>query len=111
MCDVPRACACPDQAYGRAAELDPARLLALVRKGAVERSLGGFSEAAASFKRALAVDAGHPAALLGFGATLLESARARAAAGAMGAPDACPLVCSVLFGPIAEMRILWMAAK
>ncbi len=74
------------QAYGRAGELQPARLLPRVQAGLIQMALGDTISSEASFRAALELDPGHAAAAAGLAATLLASAR-RAAA--QGAPGAC----------------------
>ena len=72
------------QAYGRAAELQPGRLLPRVQAGLIQAALGDTIAAQAGLTEALVVDAEHPAALAGLGATLLASARRAVAQGAPG---------------------------
>ena len=72
------------QAYGRASELQPGRLLPRLQAGLIQTALGDTDSAEASFGAALQLDGGHPAALLGLGAALLSAARAAAAQGAPG---------------------------
>lgn len=72
------------QAYGRAAELQPSRLLPRVQAGLIQTALGNAVAAEASFGAARELDPGHAAALTGLSAALLASARSAAAQGAPG---------------------------
>lgn len=76
------------QAYGRASELQPARLLPRVQAGLIQTALGDTDSAEDSFGAALQLDGGHPAALLGLGAALLAAARSAVAQGAPGGAGA-----------------------
>ncbi len=90
----------PLQAYGRASELQPGRLLPRVQAGHIQTALGDTAAAEASFGAALQLDAGHPAALLGLGAALLAAARSAAAQGAPGGVWGCGFI----FTPAEDCR-------
>ncbi|BDA47118.1 probable tetratricopeptide repeat protein 37 [Coccomyxa sp. Obi] len=62
------------QAYGRALELDPARLYSLVQSGTIQLALGAYSAALASAEAALVVDPSHAPARICAAASLLASA-------------------------------------
>lgn len=75
---------CAVQAFGRAAELDPGRMLPHTQSGLLYMALGELPAAETAFAAALALQPGHPTALTGLSATLLASARRAAAQGAPG---------------------------
>ncbi len=72
------------QAYGRALELDPARLYSLVQSGTIQLALGAYSGALASAEAALELDPSHAPARISAAASLLASARSHVAMGAPG---------------------------
>lgn len=72
------------QAFGRAAELQPERMLPHTQSGVLLMALGELPAAEGAFGAALALQGGHPTAMTGLAATLLSSARRAAAQGAPG---------------------------
>ncbi|KAK9814136.1 hypothetical protein WJX72_001132 [[Myrmecia] bisecta] len=72
------------KSYGRAVELQPARLYSLVQSGIINVALGAFPAAEAAYEAALGVSEDHPPALLGAGETLLAAARQHLRMGAAG---------------------------
>ena len=72
------------QAYARALELAPGRLYCLIQCGTIRAALGAYREGLADFEGALAVDPGHPAALLGAAEALVAQARLDVQRGALG---------------------------
>ena len=97
----------PVQAYGWAAELQPARLLPRVQAGLIQTALGDTDSAEASFGAALQLDGGHPAALLGLGAGLLAAARSAAAQGAPGGVRAAALILPLRQNVVRQAAVVW----
>ena len=72
------------QAYGRAIDLDPARLFSLVQSGIILLSLGNASAGLERHRQALAAAPAHVPALCGAAETLLALAKMHSTQGATG---------------------------
>lgn len=72
------------QAYGRAIDLDPARLFSLVQSGTILLSLGNASAGLKRHRQALAAAPAHVPALCGTAETLLALAKMHSTQGATG---------------------------
>ena len=72
------------QAYGRAIDLDPARLFSLVQSGTILLSLGSASAGLERHRQALAAAPAHVPGLCGAAETLLALAKMHSTQGATG---------------------------